>query len=106
MQLLRESHFPHQLSKTRVGTYRIELVASFQAFQIRVTLLIGSVQPSESLIFFSQFAIKESNSVRRCVGGLALRLHDLNGFGESASPATCAKSFLHSRSKIRFPWVT
>src|SRR5437868_4684674 len=78
--LLRQPHFAHQLSKSRIGTQRVEQEIGFQTDQVEIALLISSVEPFESLIFVSQVGIELSNFVSRRVAGLALSLSDFNAF--------------------------
>src|SRR5438094_3555862 len=85
--LLRQPHPPHQLSKLRIGTQRVEQEIGFQTDQVEIALLISSVEPFESLIFVSQVGIELSNFVSRRVAGLGLSLSEFNAFSQSALPA-------------------
>src|SRR5438094_786542 len=85
--LLRQANLPHQLSKSRIGTQRVEQEIGVQTDQVEIALLISSGEPFESLIFVSQVGIELSNFVSRRVAGLALSLSDFNAFSQSALPA-------------------
>jgi len=56
--LLRQSYPAQQVGIARVGTQGVELEIDLQTQQIGVTLLIGSVEPFECLIFVSQIGIE------------------------------------------------
>jgi hypothetical protein len=72
--LLRQPHFPHQLSKPWIRTQRIKQEVGLQTLQKPIALLISSLEPPEGVIFVSHIGREESDIGGRWIASCALRL--------------------------------